>query len=348
MSDKEESLSKDTPESDQDRDAQDAQGDEISSSAGPPRAPVPPATGPTLADLGSFEDDPALAAAMAEAEAFANSRTKSKKAVSDAFAIEDDADSAGDDSGFEIPIESAAPAKGKPPMPTGAGEGLVRALSQLRETMEKLEAVSEEKQQFQDRYLRAQADLENFKKRTLREQEQAKKFANEGLVKDLLPVLDNLGRALELSDASAEQVRTGVQMVQKSLVSTLSRFGVEPFSALHQPFDPERMEAMQQVESAEHPPSTVVQEFMCGYFLNGRLVRPAMVIVSKAPSTPTPMDTPADRSIDSTDQEASSDAPPTESLESSAEQAASEGQEAAPEASELDADSPPVTGGDAS
>ncbi|MFY0581681.1 nucleotide exchange factor GrpE [Cystobacter fuscus] len=147
-----------------------------------------------------------------------------------------------------------------------------------RETMERLKESHE-------RALRATADLENYKKRAQKEKEELQKFGLERLLKDFLPVLDNLDRALEASQKSTdfEAFRTGVEMTRKLFDSAMGKQGVKGFSAVGQPFDPRLHEAMQQVESATVPPGHVVYEAVRGYTLNDRLMRPALVVVARAP-----------------------------------------------------------------
>ena len=143
-----------------------------------------------------------------------------------------------------------------------------------RETKAKLDDVHE-------RWVRAVADLENAKKRAAREREDVQKFGVEKLVKDLLPVLDNLDRALAAAAADDPLVE-GVKLVRASFEQALSRHGVKGFSAMGQPFDPARHEALMQVPTAGAAPGTVVMEHARGYTLNERLVRPAMVGVAVA------------------------------------------------------------------
>jgi molecular chaperone GrpE len=147
-----------------------------------------------------------------------------------------------------------------------------------RETMERLKESHE-------RALRATADLENYKKRAQKEKEEMQKFGLERLLKDFLPVLDNLDRALEASQKSSdfEALRTGVEMTRKLLDNAFGKQGVKGFSAVGQPFDPRLHEAMQQVESATVPAGHVVYEAVRGYLLNERLMRPALVVVARAP-----------------------------------------------------------------
>ena len=132
--------------------------------------------------------------------------------------------------------------------------------------------------------LRAAADLENFKKRAQKEKEEVQRFGSEKLLKDFLPVLDNLDRALEHAKAGTEQdaFRQGVAMTRKMFEDALGKNGVKPFSAKGKPFDPNLHEAMQQVETDELPPNHVYAELVRGFTLNDRLIRPALVMVSKA------------------------------------------------------------------
>jgi molecular chaperone GrpE len=156
------------------------------------------------------------------------------------------------------------------------------SMSRARETQERLKDTHE-------RLLRVAAEFDNFKKRASKERDDAQKFGNERLLKDFLPVADNLERALDHAEEhDLRQVIEGVKLVQKLLESALAKHGVVGFSALGQPFDPNVHEALMQQES-EAPPGTVVSEMSRGYRLNERLVRPAAVVVARAktpPSTP--------------------------------------------------------------
>jgi molecular chaperone GrpE len=137
-----------------------------------------------------------------------------------------------------------------------------------------------------EKMLRAVADLENFKKRAAKEKEEQQKFGNEKLLRDLLPVVDNFDRALEHSKAGGDlaSLEKGVMMVRKLFEDTLLKHGVKAFESKGKPFDPNQHEAMQQVETDEMPPNHVVSELVRGFTLNDRLVRPALVMVSKAKS----------------------------------------------------------------
>jgi molecular chaperone GrpE len=180
----------------------------------------------------------------------------------------------------EVPVE-ITPEAGEGSPPSAEDAAGLRAQLELcqqksRETMERLKEAHE-------RMLRAAADLENYKKRAQREKEEVQKFGNEKLLKDLLPVLDNLDRALAAAPA-ADPLVAGVTLVRTAFEQVLGRYGVKGFSAMGQPFDPSQHEALMQVPTSEQPPGTVVVEHARGFTLNERLVRPALVGVSVAPA----------------------------------------------------------------
>jgi molecular chaperone GrpE len=150
----------------------------------------------------------------------------------------------------------------------------------------------------QERVLRTAADAENFKKRLQREKEEQTRYANESFMRELLPVIDNLERALEHSEAGAGQgdLVEGLNMTLKGFLDTMTRFGCTPVEAEGKAFDPNFHEAVSQEESADHQPNTVLKELQKGYMLKERLLRPAMVLVSKRSSqqeTTTPEQTTA-------------------------------------------------------
>jgi len=142
----------------------------------------------------------------------------------------------------------------------------------------------EDAKQAQDRWLRERADLENVKRRSAREKADLAKFASEGVLRDLLPVVDNLERAVAHAEDQNDPLLSGVKLVLKSLQDVLERHGVTRVKARGSLFDPTQHQAMAQVESAVHEPNAVVDEHQAGYRLHDRLLRPAMVTVAKAPS----------------------------------------------------------------
>jgi molecular chaperone GrpE len=133
-----------------------------------------------------------------------------------------------------------------------------------------------------ERFLRSQAELDNFRKRVQRERDEDRRYASLPVVRDLLPVIDNLRRALDAASSAGESgnLRQGIELVLQQLEGVLTRHGAQAIPAVGQPFDPHLHEAVQQVPSAEHPPMTVIQELERGYTLHERVVRPSKVIVS--------------------------------------------------------------------
>ena len=137
-----------------------------------------------------------------------------------------------------------------------------------------------------DRLLRQTADYENYKKRAVREKQDATKYANEALLQKLIPVVDNFEAALAAassSSASTESLQTGVNMIYVQLKSALADSGLEEIDATDQPFDPNFHEAVSQRESDDTPEGHVLQQLRKGYKLRDRLIRPATVIVAKKP-----------------------------------------------------------------
>jgi molecular chaperone GrpE len=141
--------------------------------------------------------------------------------------------------------------------------------------------LSEEKRELQDRLLRTAADFDNFRKRAEKDLKDAATRATQGVWKELLPVMDNLERALKHA-APTDAVAQGVRLVEKQMLSTLEKFGITRFESIGQPFDPAVHDAIQQVETASVPDGAVAEEFARGYLHNGKLLRPAMVAVAKS------------------------------------------------------------------
>jgi molecular chaperone GrpE len=143
---------------------------------------------------------------------------------------------------------------------------------------------NEELEACRDKLLRLQAEFENYKKRQVRERVAYRKSANEDLLRATLPVLDNLERAVEHGEESSDvvQLLQGVQLVVKQMRESFIQFGVKPVEALNKTFDPHEHEAMSTVDTDGDPPDgTVVEVYQKGYLLHGRVLRPAMVAVSK-------------------------------------------------------------------
>jgi molecular chaperone GrpE len=140
-----------------------------------------------------------------------------------------------------------------------------------------------------DAWLRAVADFDNFRKRTRREIDEARRSAREDLLRALLPVFDNLERALQSAQRSTDikAMADGLSMVQRQFAEALGREAIARVPTLGKPFDPSVHEAIQQVETDEHPPGTIIAEVQPGYTQGERLVRAAMVVVARPKTGPT-------------------------------------------------------------
>jgi molecular chaperone GrpE len=168
-------------------------------------------------------------------------------------------------------------------------EDKTETVDPLKEMEEKLESMEQEVKENYDRLLRASAEFENYKKRAAREMNDFRKFANESFVKAMLPVVDNLDRAIESSSngkPSDSSMLEGVNMTLKEILKVFEQLGVKPFGSLGKDFDPSLHQAVMQEETAAHPENSVVKELQKGYMMHDRLLRPAMVVVSKTKTTP--------------------------------------------------------------
>ncbi|ADM97113.1 nucleotide exchange factor GrpE [Dickeya dadantii] len=154
------------------------------------------------------------------------------------------------------------------------------------ERIAELEAqLNDAQQRERESALRARAEMENIRRRAELDVEKAHKFALEKFAGEMLPVIDNLERALEMADKSNEALSgmiEGVELTLKAMLSAVNKFGIEVVADVNVPFNPEIHQAMTLLESADHAPNHVMMVMQKGYTLNGRLLRPAMVAVSKA------------------------------------------------------------------
>ena len=147
-----------------------------------------------------------------------------------------------------------------------------------------------EVEKFRDLALRAEAEMQNLQRRTARDVENAHKFGVEKFVLNMLPVVDSLEKAIESTGDNADAIAQGVRLCHKLMVDTLNKEGVEIIDPVGEPFDPNEHQAMSMVENPDMEPNSVLAVVQKGCKLNGRLVRPAMVMVSKAPADQAPVD----------------------------------------------------------
>jgi molecular chaperone GrpE len=167
----------------------------------------------------------------------------------------------------------------------GAGDPEMDLQEEVKALRAKLTQAEDEAKGSYEKMLRVAAEFDNYKKRSVRELEEFRKYANEALIRELLTVVDNLERAIASVDEAQEHdacVLAGVKMTHQELLKILERYGVNPIHSVDQPFDPTFHQAVFQEETDQKPEHTVLKEMQRGYTLHDRLLRPAMVIVSKA------------------------------------------------------------------
>jgi molecular chaperone GrpE len=193
------------------------------------------------------------AEAGAEAEAATESAPSEGEATAEAESI-------------EVADEGEAPEEGAEPEP------------------DPLEVATAEAASWKDKCLRTAADFDNFRKRSRREITDADRHGRQELLRELLPVFDNLERAAAHAESATDvkSLTDGIRMVMRLFKDTLEKIGVERISAVGQAFDPALHEAIQHMETDEHPPGQVAAEVQAGYRMGERLVRPSMVVVAKA------------------------------------------------------------------
>lgn len=190
---------------------------------------------------------------------------------------------------LEEAAESVQATEPQPEPETTAAGAVTEAMLKAKHELEDvLEQTRKEAESFREKWLRAAADLENYRKRAAREREDVQKFGNEKLLRDFLPVVDDLERGIEAvmntDEAKAkEQMLDGVRLVRKKFIAQLERHGVTTFDAEGEVFDPALHEAVQQIP-AEIEAGRVVSQLQRGFKLNERLLRPAIVVVSLGPA----------------------------------------------------------------
>ena len=184
------------------------------------------------------------------------------------------------DGGEQVSVEQTAEAQ-----PAEGTENLEAPT--VESLMEEVAALQAKVTDQTDSVLRSQAEVQNIRRRAERDVENAHKFALDKFSSDLLPVIDSLERALEAADSldaeSVKAMRDGVELTLKMFVDTLGKHGIEQVNPMGEPFNPEYHQAMSMVPNPDMEPNSVMAVMQKGYVLKGRLVRPAMVVVSKAP-----------------------------------------------------------------
>lgn len=180
--------------------------------------------------------------------------------------------------------EEGVQAQGSSNPEPSSGDGTEGAASPGTE--EALAEALAERDKLKEQLLRTAADFDNFRKRARRDIDETERRAREETLREVLPVIDNLERAASASEGAqdVQSVAEGVNMVLKQFHDTAEKIGLQRIQAVGERFDPNRHDAIQQQESTEHPPGTVMAEVVPGYMLGDRLLRAAVVVVAKAPS----------------------------------------------------------------
>lgn len=181
-------------------------------------------------------------------------------------------------------VEETVSEDKKPKNSAPEKEETIQTVDPLKEMEEKIDSLKKEATENHDRLLRMAAEFENYKKRTAREMNDFRKFANENFAKAMLPVVDSLD--LAITSASNDQhanssVVEGVTMTLKEIYKVFDQFGIKPIESIGKSFDPVFHQAMMQEETEAYPENTVSRELQKGYMIHDRLLRPAMVVVSK-------------------------------------------------------------------
>ncbi|WP_204380976.1 nucleotide exchange factor GrpE, partial [Aeromonas veronii] len=182
----------------------------------------------------------------------------------------------------EQKVEAMEQVEAQPVEPTDVDSEVTAEQARIAELEAQLETAIQKAAEERERALRTAAEMENLRRRTELDVEKAHKFALEKFANELLPVLDNLERAIELADKENEALKPmieGVELTLKSMQSGVAKFGLVALDPINQPFDPNAHQAMSMVPSADVAPNTVIAVMQKGYDLNGRVIRPAMVMV---------------------------------------------------------------------
>jgi len=165
-----------------------------------------------------------------------------------------------------------------------------------------LQKTKDELAEEKDKFVRLQAETDNFRKRLSREKEEFSQYANERLFKELIPIFDNFERALEDTSSDTKSLKEGLEMILKQFSSFLEKEKVEQIKAIGKKFDPTVHEVLTSEESSEHEENTIISQFVKGYTINSRVLRPSQVVIAKKPS-PEPKEDSKDESEEDSDKE---------------------------------------------
>ena len=173
---------------------------------------------------------------------------------------------------------------------TEAEEVPVAEIVEEEEGPSELEQAQQEAKDARDEMLRMRAETDNLRKRLQKEKQDSVQFANERLIKQLIPIFENLDRALKAPDTNVDSLKEGVKLTSDQALALFKKENVEPIQAVGEPFDPSIHEVLSQVESGDHDENTVIEEYSKGYRMNGRVLLPSRVVTSKKPANSEPDD----------------------------------------------------------
>ena len=182
-----------------------------------------------------------------------------------------------------------------------AEEVPVAEIVEEEEGPSELEQAQQEAKDLRNEMLRMRAETDNLRKRLQKEKQDSVQFANERLIKQLIPIFENLDRALKAPDTNVDSLKEGVQLTSDQVLALFKKENVEPIQAVGEPFDPSIHEVLSQIESNDHDENTVIEEFSKGYRMNGRVLLPARVVTSKKPQNAEPKDKDSDNASTSAD-----------------------------------------------
>ena len=169
-------------------------------------------------------------------------------------------------------------------------ENPVAEIVEDEEGPSELEQAQQEAKDLRDEMLRMRAETDNLRKRLQKEKQDSVQFANERLIKQLIPIFENLDRALKAPDTNVESLKEGVKLTSDQALALFKKENVEPILAVGEPFDPSVHEVLSQMESDDHEENTVIEEYSKGYIMNGRVLLPSRVVTSKKPAKTEPDD----------------------------------------------------------
>jgi molecular chaperone GrpE len=168
--------------------------------------------------------------------------------------------------------------------PESAEEVPVAEIVEEEEGPSELEQAQQEAKEARDEMLRMRAETDNLRKRLQKEKLDSVQFANERLIKQLIPIFENLDRALKAPDTNVESLKEGVQLTADQALALFKKENVEPINAVGEPFDPSIHEVLSQIESPDHEENTVIEEYSKGYRMNSRVLIPSRVVIAKKPA----------------------------------------------------------------